>query len=49
MIRLPGVRDKGPGPLLGASRDGDRGPFGIRGQDGEDDDRQDHEQPDTTH
>lgn len=30
MIPLPGVRDKGSAPLLGARRVGELGPFGVR-------------------
>lgn len=40
-------RAKGAGPQLGVTADGQRGPFGIRGQDdGEDDVGEDQELPD---
>lgn len=48
MIRLPGIRDKGAGPQLGARQPGKCGPFGVRPDedgDGLDDepDGQDHD------
>lgn len=48
MIPLPGVRDKGPGPQLGARQPGELGPFGPYGADEEhlDDDQDDGEQHD---
>lgn len=40
-------RTKGSGPLLGATADGEAGPFGVRGQDdGEDGVGEDQELPD---
>lgn len=33
-------RQKGGGPQLGASTDGERGPFGVRGDNGDQDDQQ---------
>lgn len=38
---LPGVRDKGAGPLLGARQAGEDGPFGQRADDGDDQDHDD--------
>ena len=37
MIPLPGIRDKGPGPLLGAKGPHQRGPFGTWPDPDEDD------------
>lgn len=56
MIPLPGIRDKGGGPQLGARHDGEAGPFGIRGAepdedddgDGLDDEQHDHTDERTT-
>jgi hypothetical protein len=45
VIPLPGVRDKGPGPQLGARHPGEQGPYGWYGADEDDhDDGQDDEQ-----
>ncbi|WP_210614600.1 hypothetical protein [Streptomyces scabiei] len=52
MIPLPGIRDKGGGPRLGAKGPGQTGPFGPYGaaeDDGgglDDEDDQDHDEPD---
>ncbi|WP_185911306.1 hypothetical protein [Streptomyces sp. WAC07149] len=43
MIKLSGIRDKGAGSI-GSLVDGERGPFGIRGEDDHQDDEPDPEE-----
>lgn len=48
MIPLPGIRDKGASPQLGAKGPGESGPFGVRPDpdDLDEDDDQDDDQDD---
>ncbi len=50
MIPLPGIRDKGGGPQLGAKGPQQRGPFGVRPDEDhlDEDDDQDDEPVSTT-